>query len=144
MKQVIPFVIIVLVLVGCATTKSRGTEEDFESMSMDICECVNKSTEQLSPEMRHILDNFGGDKGKMQEMMAAYASENPTQAMEDANMLQGAVINDFSSCIEGVEEKYANVYTDMSSEEILRKLVLILKEKEDCQSSYGLMRMSQN
>ena len=138
MKKLFILPLLSLVLFACDNT----TDEDFEAFAKDACGCVNESTAQLSPEMLKILDEFGGDKVKMQEMMAEYAAENPTQAMEDASLMQGAVINDFTQCLDKVQKKYSDKYTSKTDEEVQEALLAALKEMDGCESSYGMVKMA--
>ncbi|GAB5416607.1 MAG: hypothetical protein Crog4KO_34310 [Crocinitomicaceae bacterium] len=116
-------------------------DADYKALAKDACDCVNKSTDQLSPEMMQVIVDSEGDETKLQELMAAYASENPMQAMQDAQAMQGSMVTDITTCMEGLEKKYDDVYSTDSEAEIQKKILDELKAMDDCKSSYAFMKM---
>ncbi|MCR9172392.1 MAG: hypothetical protein NXI10_07880 [bacterium] len=138
MKKLLILPVLSLILFSCGNT----TEEDYKNMAQDSCDCVNKATAQLSPRMQDILNEFGGDQARMESMMAEYAMEDQAAAMEDAQKFQGAVINDFTTCLDGVQKKYSDKFTTDSDEEVQKKMLDILKDLDGCASSYGMVKMA--
>ncbi len=158
MKKILLLHILAFSLVACGdngkTDETAADEKDspekeevvdmaaqYESLAQDACDCVNESTAQLSPEMVQVIVDSEGDQTKLQELMAVFMSENPTQAMEDAQAMQGPMVTEITECMERVEKKYDDVYSTDSDTEIQQKILNELKAMDDCKSSYTFMKM---
>jgi len=114
-------------------------DADYEAVAKDTCDCVNKSTEALSPEMMQVIADSNGDETKLQDLMSKYASENPMQAMQDAQLLQGAFVQDLTECMEGVEKKYDDLYAN--EEEAEKNIMAALEKMDDCKTTYAILKM---
>jgi hypothetical protein len=137
MKKLLILPLLALSLFAC----NVADDADYAALAKDTCDCVNKSTEQLSPEMMQVIADSDGDQTKMQELMGVYASENPMQAMNDAQVMQGTMVQELTSCIDGLKSKYDDVYSTDSDEEVQDKILEELKSMDDCKSSYAFMKM---
>ena len=91
--------------------------------------------------MKKVITDSDGDEAKFQKLMESYASENPMQAMQDAQAMQGAMSTEMISCLDGLKTKYDDLYTNDSETEVQNKLLEELKAMEDCKSSYVFMKM---
>lgn len=137
MKKLLILPLLVVSLFAC----NVAGDADYAELAKDTCDCVNKSTEQISPEMLQVIVDSDGDQAKMQELMGEYASNNPTQAMQDAQLMQGAMVTDLTSCIEGLKSKYEDVYSTDSETEVQEKILKELKGMDDCKSAYAFMKI---
>lgn len=138
MKKLLILPALALMMFSCGT----DTEENFKALSKDACDCVNKSTKELSPEMIKVLEDCEGDQAKMQELMGEYASDNPTQAMADATLMQGEMMNEMVTCLDGVQKEYADSFEGMSDTEVQEGMMEQLKVMDGCKSSYTLVKMA--
>lgn len=139
MKKLLILPALALMLFSCG---GGDSEENFKALSKDACDCVNKSTEQLSPEMIKVLEDSDGDQQKMQELMGEYAAANPTQAMEDATLMQGDMMNTMVSCLDDVQKEYADSFEGLTDKEVQEKMLVELKSMDGCKSSYTLVKMA--
>ncbi len=117
-------------------------DAEYQEMAKDACDCVNKATKNLSPEMIDVIVSSDGDKVKLQEKMAAYAKEFPFQAVEDATKMNESMMPELSACLKSVEQKYKNVYSTESDEEIQIKLLAFLKKTNGCESAAAFFKLS--
>jgi hypothetical protein len=138
MKKLLILPLLALTLFSCGS----DSEEDFKALSQDACDCVNESTKELSPEMIKVLADSEGDQAKMEKLMGDYAEANPMQAMQDATLMQGEMINNMTTCLDGVQKKYADSFDGMTDKEVQEKMMEQLKGMEDCKSSYTLVKMA--
>ena len=138
--KIIVGVLLVLISLGCGSVKN-GKEDDFGSLAKDSCKCVNKSLKDLSPEMIEVIEGSYGNEAKLQELMTEYAMSNPTQAMEDAKKMQGSMVDDITNCMGKLQNKYDDMYTELSEREVQKRLLEELRKHGDCKATYVFMKM---
>lgn len=153
MKKIFLIPVLVLGLFACGgesnTTEDKTPEEeveevkepDYEALAKDACDCVNSSTDQLSPAIMKVIVDSGGDESKLEELMTVFAEEDPIQAMQDVQLMQGSMVQEITSCMDGLESKYADVYSLESEADIQEKLLAELKNMDGCTSSFVFMKM---
>lgn len=140
MKKFLILPAALFVLMSC----NVAGDSDYEDMAKDACDCVNKSTKELSPEMIEVIISSEGDKDKLSEKMTAYAQDNPMQAMADATKMQNTMMPELTACMGTLEKKYKNVYTSESEAEVQVKLLEFMKKLEGCESSVAFIKMGIN
>lgn len=119
------------------------SEEDiFVELSTEACGCISESTSLLSSRMIEIFLEADGDIVVLEELMAAYASEDQDAAMNDANLLQGDVANELDQCMERIESDYDEVYESKSEEEIEAMLIAVLESLDGCEVSAALLKLA--
>lgn len=140
MKKLLILPAALFVLFSC----NVAGDSEYKEMAKDACDCVNKSTKELSPEMIDVIVSSDGDKSKLNEKMTAYAQDNPIQAMADATKMQQSMMPELTTCMGALEEKYKNVYSSESEAEIQKKLIDFMKKMEGCESSVAFLKMGMN
>lgn len=119
--------------------RERKLDIAYESMAVDMCGCFNDATSELTDEGRKVIED-AGQEGDMQEAMMAYAESSPENAMHDGMILQSLGQAEVMSCIADLEKKYDNVYTSESESQVQAKLILIMKDIEDCKLTYAFIK----
>lgn len=129
---------LLLILFAC----NMSSDEDFKAIAKDTCDCINVFTSKLSPEMMEIIESSNGDESKLEAAMMDYMTKDPVQGMKDVQVLQGGEnMQEMTACMEGIEKKYDNVYTTLSEDEILSKIIEQLKTMDDCKSTIAILKM---
>ena len=119
-----------------------STETDYENIAKDTCGCINLFTSDLSPKMVEVIESSKGDETALQEAMMEYIQADPVQGMADVQMLEnGANLEKMEACMEKIEKKYDDVYTTLSEEEIVAKVIEKLETMDGCKSSIAILNM---
>jgi len=119
-----------------------SSEQDYEAVAKDTCDCVSVFTEGLSPKMLEIMEASNGDEAKLQADMMAYVAENPEEGMKDIEALENETgMQEMEACMARLEEKYNSMYTTLSEEEIAEKIIEKLEGMEGCESTAVIMKL---
>ncbi|MDG1331404.1 MAG: hypothetical protein P8P74_03695 [Crocinitomicaceae bacterium] len=137
MKTTLLLSSLLLILFSC----NLSTDQDFKDIAKDTCDCMSMFTDELSDEMKTILIETEGDEAAFDEAFTKYVDEYPAEGMKDALALSGADSPEIMECIEGLEKKYDNVYTTLSENEILEKVLAELDKMDDCGVTAAIMKM---
>jgi len=140
MKTIVFLTALSLILFSC----NNVSDQDFKDVSKDMCDCMSIFTDELSPEMRQIMVDTDGDEAKFQEALMEYMTENPAEGMKDAQALTKAESPEVINCIEGLEKKYENLYTTMSEDEVVAKVIDELDGMDGCDVTVSVMKMGVN
>jgi len=124
-------------LISCETT----TEQDYENISRDMCNCMSTFTKDLSETMTNIIIEADGDQAVLQTKMMEYMGSNLEEGMKDVEILSKAESPEIVQCIEGLQKKYDHLYTNLSEEEILDKMSETLGKTEGCEVTLALMKI---
>ncbi len=121
-----------------------GTSGDnylYEEVSIQICDCISGATVQLSPRMIEVFLQSNGDPELFEDLISMYADEDPEGAMRDADLLQGDVANNVTSCMDRIESDYDDVFESTSEEEIEKNMIATLDRLEGCELSTIIMKL---
>lgn len=127
MKKLLILPVLAMALFAC----NMASDEDYDNMAKDMCDCVDKSLEGMSDRGKQIMTDSDGDDAKIQEGFMSYAMEDSEAASADMNVLAGMAAS-LQKCGEGLESKYDNVYTTDSEEEREKKLVEAVNRLDGC------------
>lgn len=128
---------LLLILFSC----NFSTDEDFKAIAKDTCDCMSMFTDELSDEMKTILIETEGNEAAFDEAFDKYLEEKPMEGMKDAVALSGADSPEIMECIQKMEKKYENVYTTLSENEILEKVLAELEKMDGCDATAAIMKM---
>lgn len=140
MKKLLLLPALSLALFAC----NVAGDEDYEALAKDACGCINESTGELSDEMIKVIVDADGDQAKLEELMGEYMAADPSAAMKDVQAMQGSMVQDMTTCMEGLEKKYDDVYSTDSEEEVQKKIMEKLEAMDDCKSSVAIMKLGLN
>ncbi|MBM3922834.1 MAG: hypothetical protein FJ340_06480 [Sphingomonadales bacterium] len=116
-----------------SSCNNMAGDDDYSNAASDICDCVNKATQNLSPEFKRLMENPTD-----QEAITKWAEENPTEALESLASV-GDMQTSIENCTKKLEAKYKDLYTNDSEMEVLNKLMDKLKENSGCRFTYKVM-----
>lgn len=123
-----------------AASCNMADEADYESMATDICDCVNKNTTGISEGMKNtFIDAMKNDKD-FQAAVTEYVMKNPEVGMKDAEAMT-QLESGMESCMNDLEKKYDDVYSNESEEEVQKKLVAKLEANKDCAFTYAIVKL---
>ena len=117
-----------------SSCNNMAGDDDYSNAAADICDCVNKATQNLSPEFKRLMENPTD-----QEAITKWAEENPGEALESLASV-GEMQTNIESCMKNLETKYKDLYTNDSEKEVLNKLMDKLKENSSCRFTYKVMQ----
>jgi len=135
MKKLFILPLLSLTLFSCAG------DSDYENMAQDVCDCINKSSNDVSDRGMDIILESGGDQQKIMSGFQEYSTEDMAAAQADMQAFQ-KFGNDAGTCISNLESKYDDVYTTDNEEEVQNKMLEALKGLDGCDDSYKLLKMT--
>jgi hypothetical protein len=115
-------------------------EADYENMATDMCDCVNKNSTGISDGMKNTFVDAMKSGKDFQTAVTEYVIKNPEVGMKDAEemtKLEGGM----ESCMNDLEKKYDNVYSNESEEEVQKKLIAKLEKNKDCEFTYAIVKL---
>ena len=137
MKTILLFTSLTLILASC----NLSTDQDFKDVAKDTCDCMSLFTNNLSDEMQTILADSEGDEAAFDAAFTQYMTDNPVEGMKDAQALAGADSPEVIGCMEKLEKKYDDVYTTLSEDEVVQKVVEELDRMGGCKATVSIMKM---
>jgi len=138
--SLITFVVAANVCVAQTDSTLVADIEVYQSMASDMCGCFNTATAGLSEEGRKVIEEAGrSDKG-IQAVLMEYAERNPEQAAADGEVLTNMGGEDLMKCIEGLEEKYSDIYSVDSEDEVESNIIGAMSKLEVCWLSLAFMK----
>ena len=137
MKKLLILPVLAMALFAC----NMASEEDYNNMAKDTCDCIEGSMEGMSDRAKGIIGDSDGDPTKIQQGFASYMLEDPTAAGEDYKVM-AAMESSTSECMEKMEKKYDNIYSADSEEERMEKLMDAVNKLDDgCKVSKVILKM---
>lgn len=126
-----------------ATSCKQASQEDYENMTADMCDCFSPLKEDLSNGMQEAIIESANTNGNFEEVISDYAMQNPSEAMADATVLMSLEDpgNEIQTCIAGLETKYKDIKTMESETEVQNKIIEILEKREGCELTYALVKL---
>lgn len=135
-KFILPLLVMTVALGSC----NMANDDDYKNLSKDMCDCVNKNAKGMSDGMRDVLIKSGKDGSNMEALMQEHMMKNPEQGMEDINALT-KIGEGMDACVNDLEKKYKDIYTNDSEKEVQEKVIAILKAEKGCELTYALMQI---
>jgi len=126
MKKLLILPVLVMALFAC----NMASEEDYNNMAKDMCDCVEVSLEGMSDRGKQIMKDSDGDDTKMQQDFMTYMLEDSEGANSDMQVLT-KMESSLSGCAEKLEKKYDNVYSTESEDEVMKKLIAAVNNLDD-------------
>jgi uncharacterized protein YifE (UPF0438 family) len=115
-------------------------EADYENMATDICDCVNKNTTDISDGMKNTFTDAMKNGKDFQAAVTEYVMKNPEVGMKDAEAMT-KLESGMQSCMNDLEKKYDDVYSNETEEEVQKKLVAKLEANKDCGFTYAIVKL---
>lgn len=137
MRKTLLLPALLITLLAC----DNSTDQDFKNIAKDTCDCVNILADDLSPGMIKLISESDGDEAKLEQGMMDLMLEDQETTMNDVNILQGNAAVEMESCMAKVEKKYDDVYTTLSENEVLEKIMVELKTMNGCESTVAIIKM---
>lgn len=137
-KIILPLVALTTLALGSC---NMANDDDYKNLATDMCDCVNKNTKGLSPEMQDIFKNYANDPNMMQTKMQEYTMNNMEAAMKDMEKME-KIGTDIEACAKDLEKKYDNLYTADNEKEVEKKMIEILKKEKGCELTYALFQIA--
>lgn len=125
------------------TSCNMASDADYDAMASDMCDCVNKSSDGISDEMKNAIIQSEKDGTSMEKAMTAVMMKDLEKGMADAQAMQ-ELGTEMQSCSKDLEKKYDQVYTSESEEQVIEKILKALKAKKGCEFTYAIMKMGAN
>jgi hypothetical protein len=125
-----------------APTRTDDETSDHNTMASEVCSCITSSTELLSPRMKSIFIESKGDTRVLDELIQAYAAEDPETAMKDATLLQGDASADIDKCMERIELDYETIFESDSKDNVLINTAAVLEQQKNCELSAAIIRLA--
>ncbi|MNU80953.1 hypothetical protein D3C71_706010 [compost metagenome] len=122
------------------TSCNMASDADYDAMSKDMCDCVNKSSKGISDEMKAAIVKSEKDGTDMQAAMTEVMMKNLETGMADAQAMID-LGKEMETCSKDLEKKYDKVYTSESQDVVIEKILTALKAKKGCEFTYALMKM---
>ncbi|MDF3027318.1 MAG: hypothetical protein K0S23_1625 [Fluviicola sp.] len=122
------------------TSCNMANDADYDAMATDMCDCVNKSSDGISDNMKDAIIKSEKDGTDMQAAMTEVMMKDLKTGMADAQAMID-LGKDMETCSKDLEKKYDKVYTSESEEEVIEKILTTLKAKKGCEFTYALMKM---
>lgn len=91
--------------------------------------------------MISIFNESRGDTEVLQELLQAYAAEEPDAAMKDAELMQGDVSTDIDQCMARIESDYETIFESESEGVVLTRAAASLEAKGNCELSVSIIRL---
>jgi len=136
----------ILIFLGSFTLSAQETKasaKDYDNLAGDMCDCVNKNITGLSDGAKAIYIKYASNPDLLSIKLKEYYSENLDAGENDFDILDEAGDN-IQSCVDALEEKYTNVYTDNSQQEIEALVVEILRMKSGCELISALFKIAKS
>jgi hypothetical protein len=122
------------------TSCNMASDADYDAMATDMCDCVNKSSDGISDNMKDAIIKSEKDGTDMQAAMTEVMMKDLKTGMADAQAMID-LGKDMETCSKDLEKKYDKVYTSESEDEVIDKILTTLKAKKGCEFTYALMKM---
>lgn len=137
MKSILFLSSLSLILFSC----NLSSDQDFKDVAKDTCGCMSLFTDNLSDEMQTILADSDGDEAAFDAAFTQYMTDKPMEGLADAEALSKADSPEVMECMEKLETKYDDVYTTLSEDEVVRKVVEELDNMGGCKVTVSIMKM---
>ena len=137
MKTTFLLTSLLLVLFSC----NLSTDEDYQNMAKDTCECMSMLTDDLSDEMQTILIESDGNQAAFDAAFEKYMEDNLMEGLKDAQAMANIESPEVMECMERLEKKYDNVYTTLSETEVVQKVIDELDKMGDCKATVAILKM---
>lgn len=122
------------------TSCNMASDADYDAMATDMCDCVNKSSDGISDNMKDAIVKSEKDGTDMQAAVTEVMMKDLKTGMADAQAMID-LGKDMETCSKDLEKKYNQVYTSESEDEVIEKILTTLKAKQGCEFTYALMKM---
>lgn len=122
------------------TSCNMASDADYDAMATDMCDCVNKSSEGISDNMKDAIIKSEKDGTDMQAAMTEVMMKDLKTGMADAQAMID-LGKEMETCSKDLEKKYDKVYTSESEDQVIEKILTTLKAKKGCEFTYALMKM---
>lgn len=122
------------------TSCNMASDADYDAMAKDMCDCVNKSSDGISDEMKDAIIQSEKDGTDMEKAMTAVMMKDLEKGMADAQGMQDLGIK-MQDCSKDLEKKYDQVYTSESEDQVIEKILNALKSKDGCEFTYAIMKL---
>ena len=120
-----------------------ANDDDYKNLANDLCDCVNKNSKDISPEMREKIIQSAEKGMEIEKVLKDAIQDDPDKGMKDYHAVM-AFMEHVQTCVTGLEKKYKDIYTADSEEEMQKKLIDVFKAEKDCDLTYAIKRMEQN
>lgn len=129
-----------LALVVSVASCNMAGEEDYSALSKDMCDCVEKSTANMSDGMRTAVVDASKNGKDFQASLMEYMMKDPEAAQKDAEIL-GNMGTDLDKCGKDLETKYKDIYTNDTEKQVQDKLMKAMEKEKGCEFTYALMKI---
>ena len=126
-----------LILFSC---QNIASEKDYKNVTKDVCQCITKVTDKISPQLLNIIALSSSDEKAAEAAMAQYMEDDPMNALTEI-MVIDSLGKSMESCISDLEKKYGDLYSLENDKEIQNKVLEIMKNDKSCSTAYGLMKL---
>lgn len=135
-KLILSLLVLTLALGSC----NMANDDDYKNLSKDLCDCVNKNAKDISPKMREAIIKSDASGAGIEKVMSDAITNDPVQGMKDYNAIM-ALVNGMGTCVNDLEKKYKDIYTNDTEAEMQKKLMDIFKAEKECDLTYAIMKM---
>jgi len=110
--------------------------DEYANIATEMCECVNKSSNALSPEFKDAIIMADGDLNKFQTSALELQRKNPEKFQKELQEIMQS-----ETCMNNIELKYQDLYTREKKEVVQDNLLNAMKENGDCKFTYSLIKI---
>ncbi len=122
------------------TSCNMASDADYDAMAQDMCDCVNKSSDGISDEMKNAIVKSEKDGTDMEAAMTEVMMKDLKAGMADAQAMAD-LGKEMQGCSKDLEKKYDQVYTSETEDQVIEKILSALKAKQGCEFTYAIMKM---
>lgn len=137
MKKLIFIPAILIGLSAC----NMASQDDYEAMAKDMCGCFDGVKSELSQEAQDIIIESTNGGKDLEAAFADYATEKPMEALQDQMAMMKMGEGEVMDCINGLEQKYDDVYTNESEAEIQDKIIKALEALDGCELTLAIAKL---
>lgn len=114
------------------------SDPDYGTLAQDICDCVNKSSADIPDKLKKLVIQSENDGTDLEVALQDYLMQDSESATEDVEALIH-LGEKMEPCLEQLEKKYSEIYSNEDEAEIIKNVINALKAKQDCEFTYAIM-----
>ncbi len=129
------------ILLSANTFAQKTAEDLYNAMADDMCDCVNKYANKISPGMRQAIIQAGVTPENMEAIIQEQVMQDPEQGLKDIDAIT-ALAEGMEKCGNDIDKKHKkneNYNSGESAEVVQQKIMEAMRNQKDCAFTYALM-----
>jgi hypothetical protein len=134
------FFIVVLSFVTFLSCQEPSTEEKYERIAVDVCDCFYDMSQRVSKEFKVLVLNGAEEGMGIDSVMKIHWQLNPKLAEKDAKILRN--LNSPNSkemkCLKGLIDQFETIDTSEYSSGGTDKILELVNQLDDCEIVWAM------